>query len=101
MTVSIDRTGYRPETFHAQVKQLFFAVCDLDRRMQRIRLEELCGDEPKLLSEVNRLLAHDVNQELFDVEKAPVAGESAGRALPLIDRMAEALDSKRNCGHVV
>src|SRR5262245_2833396 len=64
MTVSFDRTGYRPDVFHAQVKQMFFAVCDLDRRIQRTRLQEMCGDQPKLLRAVNRLLDHDVDHEL-------------------------------------
>ena len=104
MPISSDRTGYRPDVFHAQVKQLFFAVCDLDRGIQRTRIEELCGDQPNLLREVNRLLDHDVDRELFEVEKAPPLRDPAGAAFhryPLIDGVAESLNSKRNCGHVV
>ena len=104
MPISSDRTGYRTDIFHAQVKQLFFAVCDLDRNIQRTRIEELCGDRPNLMREVIRLLEHDVDQELFDVEESQPPREPAGSAFhrfPLIDRVAESLNSKRNCGHVV
>jgi hypothetical protein len=68
MTVSFEGTDYGACLFHAQVKQMFFVLCDVDRKIQRIRLLELCGDNPKLLRAVGRLLEHDVEEALFDLE---------------------------------
>jgi serine/threonine protein kinase/TolB-like protein len=58
-------TGENP-SFREQVKRVFLAVCDLDPAIRRNRLEELCGANQELLREVETLLKHDFEDNIFD-----------------------------------
>jgi hypothetical protein len=82
MTVSFEGTDYGACLFHAQVKQMFFVLCDVDRKIQRIRLLELCGDSPNLLRAVGRLLEYDVDEPLFELEKEAASALRLERRSP-------------------
>ena len=47
---------------HQRVRDLFHATCDLDEARRDALLDETCGDDPALRSEVESLLARDAEE---------------------------------------
>jgi len=60
---------------HARLQELFLAAADLDQAGQRAFLEEACGEDRELLSELEELLAADLLEDRS-------AGETDGVDVP-------------------
>jgi eukaryotic-like serine/threonine-protein kinase len=73
------RAGDGSASAWARVKKIFLEVCDLEPEIRWQRLEELCGNDPKLRREVERWLKHDLLDSIFD-SPASSAGQAVGEA---------------------
>ena len=79
-------------TFRERVKHAFFALCDLDREHQHVRLHELCGSDAALLREVERLLDNDIKESLINTEFPTISDEWIGKTLKhykILERIGE------------
>ena len=78
--------------YREQVKQIFLAVCDLDRSSQRQRLEEMCGGNPDVLRDVETLLENDDDESLFGKETRAVPVDWSGKKVQsyqILERIGE------------